>query len=405
MPDTENCYSMTNYYSNIEKGNDKPIITDMIAYARRKRVDLYVIISIANVLWMKRKPEEHSNYTLIYNEVEYQSVFQPETTSPYIIVLKYLIPLSYPNYKESVPFVGVFNVSLRNNVQQRFYKDINVCLRPTPPITRSSTVCALISNAVSPYQISHWLSYYFLVGIDKAYLYSVLPESSYHEILSKLKDPSMVEFVDWNFNNRKNGSEISTGRVHKEAEAMSCFYRNKYASRFVLLADLDQYFYVNKARQMKSIVPYLRRWEHEYPKVDVFNVRWNYFSTKEPITHTIDKNGLYKNATFFEFFKEVESDGGSTVIRPILTQHFDGILDPLSCNLCTLAVPQNDTIRMANYKNRKTSQATVQDTILRLYSRSLQKKQSELFGCCLCCNKHKIEKTGRHARAPSVAAR
>ena len=433
---------MTSYYDSLNKNQSEPILTDMIAHARRNRVDLYVILSLAHIPWKDRQPELHYNYSIIFYGMDYSSKFCPNVTKPFQIVLRYNIPLVYTTYRKTVPFIDAFTISLRNNIQNRLIENITVCVRPTPPSYVTSTVCTVITDPVSPYQLRHWLSYYFLIGIDRAVVYSVAPLVPYQKLLKTMNNPGRVDLVDWNFNSRqgKNGTTVRYG--HKEAQVMSCFYRNKYSSRFVLVADIDQYYYATKKRQVKTIIPLIRQWVKDYPKADVYNVPWNYFTTRRPIRSPKQKLLLYQNATLFNTFREVENVSVSTVIHPIINWNFNGILDPSSCSLCEVVSPVNSTVRIAFYRNKQAEQPIERNQILLHYSQGVRELQSELFGATnisstpstsmaplspstpvpssgsplgplnislfhslVCSHKHITEKTVRHATAPSAAGR
>ena len=382
-----------------------PIITDVIAYARKNRVEMYVILSLTHIAWSQRPKELHYNYSVVFYGETINSRFRPKIVKPFQIVLQFFIPLVYRDYRAEVPFIGSFNVSLRNNLQLRVYENIKVCVRPTPPSSIATTVCSIILDPISPYQLSHWLAYYLGIGVEKAVIYSVAPLGPYRDLLSHMKNASRVELVEWNFNppRVKNRTYVRYG--HKEAQIMSCFYRNKYASRFVLVADMDQYYFANKKKVVPSITPLIRRWQRDYPQADVYNVPWNYFSAKRPVRNATDKLLLYQNATLFSALREVEHASVSTILHPILNRKFNGILDPASCNYCEIVTPANASIRLAHFRNKRVEQSLGRDQVLVHYAARVRALQSELFGCFFVCHKHAIAKTERHARAPSAAAR
>ena len=351
----------------------------MIAYARRNRVDLYVILSVAHIPWISRQQELHYNYSIIFYGEDYDSKFRPKVTKPFQIVLRYNIPLIYTTYRENVPFINAFNVSLRNNKQNRLIEDITVCVRPTPPSNVTSTVCSIITDPVSPYQLRHWLSYYFLIGIDRAVIYSVAPLAPYQKLLSTLKNPGRVDLVEWNFNPKRGKNKIADQCDHREAQVTSCFYRNKYLSRFVLVADIDQYFYATKKKQVKTIIPFIRHWLKDYPTANVYNIPWNYFMPRRPVKSTRQQLLLYQNATLFNVFREVEHESVSSVLHPIINRNFNGILDPASCSFCEIVSPVNSTIRMAYFRNKQVEQPIERNQILVHYAQSVRELQSELL--------------------------
>lgn len=351
----------------------------MIAYARRNRVDLYVILSVAHIPWISRQQELHYNYSIIFYGEDYDSKFRPKVTKPFQIVLRYNIPLIYTTYRENVPFINAFNVSLRNNKQNRLIEDITVCVRPTPPSNVTSTVCSIITDPVSPYQLRHWLSYYFLIGIDRAVIYSVAPLAPYQKLLSTLKNPGRVDLVEWNFNSKRGKDKTAVQYDHREAQVTSCFYRNKYSSRFVLVADIDQYFYATKKKQVKTIIPFIRHWLKDYPTANVYNIPWNYFMPRRPVKSTRQQLLLYQNATLFNAFREVEHESVSSVLHPIINRNFNGILDPAGCSFCEIVSPVNSTIRMAYFRNKQVEQPIERNQILVHYAQSVRELQSELL--------------------------
>ena len=86
-----------------------------------------------------------------------------------------------------------------NNVQQREIKDISVCLRPTAPPERDTTLCAYVNIVNTLPEIQHWIAYYDVMSIDKIVLYYSSIDRYLRQSIIQSQLWKKVEMVDWVF--------------------------------------------------------------------------------------------------------------------------------------------------------------------------------------------------------------
>ena len=372
------CSDYTSYLLGVTNDLKKPYLTDLVAYARETAVDVYVIVSVFNVPASRRKAEQHQNYSLFFRGIEYKTELPINSSYPFHNVMKYTLPIRVPNYDRSSGFLGTFLVTLRNNVQGRVYKDVAVCLRPTPPPVRNTTLCAYVSLYNSEEELMHWISYHLYLHVDRIVLYYTTYMPRLEKRLKSLIRQGVIEWVNWMFPQNRLESGLPLQLNHQYAQAMSCYYRHKYSSRFVLLCDTDEYYYVNQPQVVDSLLPFILKWEQEYPEVNAFQVKSNMFMAHRASWR--DRNKLLRDGKLFTYFNRKLPEIYSGRIKLILTQQFDGIVGLHDCTSCAMFAPPDNLLRMAHYKAHTHKNAKEIDHIMVLYSDIVVNKRKELFG-------------------------
>lgn len=374
------CYDYTSYVQTITNDPNKPILADIIAYGFSNRTEVYVIISVYCVPEAIRSVEQHQNYSLFYKGIEYTSVFPLKSFYPFHSVMKYVLPSMLPLFRK-IPhsqFYGSFQVTLVNNIQHRVMKDISVCLRPTGPSVRHTTICAYISQYNSVPEIHHWLAYYDYMKIDKIYLYDTDNYYTLRRSIEKSPIRKKVQFVNWQFPQNHLENNLPRQLNHQYAQADSCFYRNKYASRYVMLCDVDEYFYVNSTTIATSFLPSIKQWVSEYPHINAFLAKSNMMMGKTQ--SWVPREDYIKEGKLFTYFRYNLPEIYSGRIKMILLSSFDGIFGLHDCFECSWICPTDDIIRLAHYKQKVQKRAKQENVIMPSYQNLVLSRRNHLFG-------------------------
>ena len=372
------CEDYTSYLLGVSNDLKKPYLTDVIAYHFPNETHVYVIMSIYNVPVDRRAEEIHQNYSLIFDGVTYNTLLPVNSSYPYHSIMKYILPFPF-NIRNGIkvePFYGSFVVTIVNKVQHRVYSNVHVCLR-NRIVRRNTTLCAYVSDYNSMDELRHWSAYHLMMHIDKLVFYMGNNYFDLDRMMKNITELGFLEIVNWVFpkNVLEDGQPIQIN--HQYAQAASCFYRNKYASRYVLLFDTDEYMYINKTHVEYDLLPYIELWNSEYPSVDAFRVKSNMMMRKRETWVPRDK--YIREGKLFTFFNRILPEIYSGRIKLILPSRFDGIMGLHDCTSCSMFIPPDDILRMAHYKVTYMRAHDV-DNVMKLYAEPVLNMRRELFG-------------------------
>lgn len=372
------CEDYTAYLLSVSNDLNKPYLTDVIAYHFPNETHVYVIMSIYNVPVDCRTEETHQNYSLIFDGVTYNTLLPVNSSYPFHSVMKYILPFPF-NIRDGIqvePFYGSFVVTIVNNVQHRVYSNVHVCLR-NRIVKRNTTLCAYVSTFNSIDELRHWSAYHLMMHIDKLVFYMGDDYFRIDRMMKNLTQPGVLEIVNWMYPKNQLENRLPIQLNHQYAQAASCFYRNKYASRFVLLFDTDEYMYINKTQAEFNLLPYIEFWNSEYPSVDAFRVKSNMMISKKETW--VPRDQYIREGKLFTYYNRVLPEKYSGRIKLILPSRFDGIMGLHDCTSCSMYIPEDDVLRMAHYKVIYMRALAV-DQVMKFYAEPVLKKRRELFG-------------------------
>ena len=270
--ETDYCYDRTKYLKSFSHNIYEPYLVDVISTYTSSGVEVIVILNVYHLDIVSREAEKHRHYLLEYNGKNYSNLFKLFPTVDNYNAFRYLIPLRDIRFR--VEKNSSFYFSLFNNIQKRVYRNIKTCVMIPSAVQHSITLCAYATPFNPVEELYNWIAYYQLQNVTKFIIYL---GKEYPEMRNALKGyvaKGIVEFVDWSWPIAGVVWTKVPQREHQASHTMSCFYRYRWITKYMIQCDLDEYIFSNMTRYNLEI-PIEAAFAH-WPKSHVLQVSTDY---------------------------------------------------------------------------------------------------------------------------------
>ena len=242
----------------------QPFLTGVnVHYAQGK---LFFYITLSSKHMQNCTAEQHTNYTLTYNNVTLQNELWRKAL---------LIGCNQLNFVATPPkpFVEGEKVvfTLTNLIQHRVYSNVTACVHIPPPKRLPVISCSYICDYNTVDELKSFVAFQRMSNISMVVFYLVTPIPFLHEALAKSISEGYVRVVDFSW--PRANTRIRPVQNNQQAQYNTCFYQFKYDADAIILCDVDEYIYSELfTGNMPRVVQYLRRTR---PEQNVFTVSFD----------------------------------------------------------------------------------------------------------------------------------
>ena len=232
------CQDRTAYLKTFTNDVRYPLLVEVSAYYATNQITVYMLFNLAHMNTSDILPERHSDFSLIYENQVYPNLFHGVISWNAFLMLRFALPLP------SSPLPNrVISFTLHDLAHDRFYRDIQTCVVAPPKEKLPLVICAYISPYNSVEEVLQWVAYYRLQRASKIVFYYGQPHDRLRQALQQAERSGFVEFVDWTW--PVTGVLKRPQRENQQTQVMSCFYRYKHITKYMLFCDVDEYIHTN----------------------------------------------------------------------------------------------------------------------------------------------------------------
>ena len=232
------CKDRTAYLKTFMTDVRYPLLVEVSAYYDADQIAVYMLFNLAHMNASTILPERHSNFSLIYQDQVYPNLFHGVISWNAYLMLRFALPLppmQLPNQ--------VISFTLHDLTHDRFYQNIQTCVVLPPKEKLPLVLCAYLSPYNSVEEVLQWVAYYRLQRVSKIVFYYGQPHDRLRLALRQAEASGFVEFVDWTW--PVTGVLKRPQRENQQTQIMSCLYRYKHISKYMLFCDVDEYVHTN----------------------------------------------------------------------------------------------------------------------------------------------------------------
>ena len=237
-PAPQVCRDRTAYLKTFTNDVTRPLLVDVIASYERGVIRVNIFFNLRHMDDATILEERHSLFTLDYNGATYENAFTGTITWNTYLMVRFNLPVESPPADNSL-----ISFTLHDNKKNRVYENLQTCVVNVQDRALDLVICSYLSPYNSVIEVIMWLAYYRLQRVSKVIFYIGQPYPELVEVTRDLVNAGWVEFVDWSW--PTTGILKRPQRENQQAQVMSCYYRYRQFSKYMLFIDVDEYVHMN----------------------------------------------------------------------------------------------------------------------------------------------------------------
>ena len=231
------CKERTKYLKQFTLDVRLPLLVDVIASSINNATHILILFNLAHLNITTINEEKHNDFVLTFDGKEYPNLFKGEISWNAYLMLRFVIPYVSPS-----PLTAI-SVTLTDRLHNRIYKNIQTCIQPANKPESDLFICAYVSPYNSVLEVLQWATYYRLQHVNKIIFYYGIPYPALQAALADWEREGFVEFVDWTW--PTTGILKRSQRENQQTQVMSCFYRYRIYTNYMIFCDVDEYIHTN----------------------------------------------------------------------------------------------------------------------------------------------------------------